>query len=192
MGHCIQFDTAANKLNMEQVIFPELDVSEIFSQLFEKYFAYFVTNKKVRLHCIEMEFEKLLFYCLLDEFQDTIYSMKIITLEKIEQLWKKLYLRYFKNFNLSGCDFLQNWKSWILDKQMFIHPYYSTNYFISDLVALADFVNFSNNTMDNLVHNIEEWDIYDYLNYEKITVDNLYDFIVKFVKKIESGGKNEL
>lgn len=75
---------------------------------------------------------------------------------------------------------------------MFIHPYYSTNYFISDLVALADFVNFSNNTMDNLVHNIEEWDIYDYLNYEKITVDNLYDFIVKFVKKIESGGKNEL
>ncbi len=192
MGHCIQFDTAANKLNMEQVIFPELDVSEIFSQLFEKYFAYFVTNKKVRLHCIEMEFEKLLFYCSLDEFQDTIYSMKIITLEKIEQLWKKLYLRYFKNFNLSGCDFLQNWKSWILDKQMFIHPYYSTNYFISDLVALADFVNFSNNTMDNLVHNIEEWDIYDYLNYEKITVDNLYDFIVKFVKKIESGGKNEL
>ena len=192
MGHCIQFDTAANKLNMEQVIFPELDVSEIFSQLCEKYFAYFVTNKKVRLHCIEMEFEKLLFYCLLDEFQDTIYSMKIITLEKIEQLWKKLYLRYFKNFNLSGCDFLQNWKSWILDKQMFIHPYYSTNYFISDLVALADFVNFSNNTMDNLVHNIEEWDIYDYLNYEKITVDNLYDFIVKFVKKIESGGKNEL
>ena len=46
--------------------------------------------------------------------------------------------------------------------------------------------------MDNLVHNIEEWDIYDYLNYEKITVDNLYDFIVKFVKKIESCGKNEL
>lgn len=185
-GHCYQFNETAKKYKIEELIFPELNVSEIFSQIFEKEFVYNFNNKNLNIKYLEIECERILFYCMADEFQDIVYKLKDISISQIENIWKNLFSDYFEMYKIEDCLFLKNGKNWIADSLLFTTPYYSSNYFISDMIAMKNFVkNDINNEIKKLLKHVYDYDINDYLKDENITGNNVEEIFKQFIGKIE-------
>lgn len=131
--------------------YPTFDIAEMFSIAMELITIDYVQklfksdgNKYPFLE-ISHIVNDLLYYCLVDEYQETIYKEKDLTKESIGTIWLKLVKEYgfeksnsgHKNLDLGGYIYRQN--------HLFLNPFYFIDYALAYFGAISLWDNSKNN-----------------------------------------------
>lgn len=123
--------------------YPTFDIAEMFSIGMELITIDYVANlfidsaNKYPFLEITQLVNDLLYYCFVDEYQETIYKEKDLTKEDISKIWLKLAKQYgfersnsgHKNLDIGGYLYRQ--------RHLFFYPFYFIDYAISYFGAIS-------------------------------------------------------
>ena len=148
LGHAYQKYNASIK-DKDYIVssllkYPTFDIAEIFSHAMELIAIPHLDNiftktdyQKYKLLIINEIITNLPYICLIDEFQDQIYSNPTLIKEDIKITWLNLVKKYHQETNNTGHPTLENGGYFYRQSHLFINPFYYIDYAISYFGALS-------------------------------------------------------
>ncbi len=148
IGHSYQKYCASIK-DKEYIIspllkYPTMEIAEIFSYSMELIMMNHVSNlfeeddyKKYCFMKIYNLVANLPYICLVDEFQQTIYSKKDLRIEDIKNTWLELVNKYHLEKSNSGHINLDNGGYFYRQSHIYLDPFYYIDYALSYFGAFA-------------------------------------------------------
>lgn len=157
LGHSFQKYNASIK-DKEYIIspllkYPTLEIAEMFSYSMELITMNHVSNlflgsdyKKYCFMKIYNMLSSLLYICLVDEFQETIYNKEDLKQEEINEIWNNIATKYKQDSKNKGHINLESGGYYYRQSHIFLDPFYYIDYALSYFGAFAIW----NNSKDNL------------------------------------------
>ena len=148
LGHAYQKYNASIK-DKDYIVssllkYPTFDIAEIFSHAMELIAIPHLDNiftktdyQKYKLLIINEIITNLPYICLIDEFQEQIYSNPNLTKEGIKITWLNLVKKYHQETNNTGHPNLENGGYFYRQSHLFLNPFYYIDYAISYFGALS-------------------------------------------------------
>lgn len=148
LGHAYQKYNASIK-DKDYIVssllkYPTFDIAEIFSHAMELIAIPHLDNiftktdyQKYKLLIINEIITNLPYICLIDEFQEQIYSNPNLTKEGIKITWLNLVKKYHQETNNTGHLNLENGGYFYRQSHLFLNPFYYIDYAISYFGALS-------------------------------------------------------
>lgn len=148
LGHAYQKYNASIK-DKDYIVssllkYPTFDTAEMFSHAMELISIPYLDNifttddyKKYKLLIIHDIITSLPYICLIDEFQEQIYSNPNLTKEDIKTTWLNLAQKYHQDTNNTGHPNLDNGGYFYRQSHLFLNPFYYIDYGLSYLGALS-------------------------------------------------------
>lgn len=148
LGHAYQKYNASIK-DKDYIVssllkYPTFDIAEIFSHAMELIAIPHLDNiftktdyQKYKLLIINEIITNLPYICLIDEFQEQIYSNPTLTKEDIKITWLNLVKKYHQETNNTGHPTLDNGGYFYRQSHLFLNPFYYIDYAISYFGALS-------------------------------------------------------
>lgn len=148
LGHAYQKYNASIK-DKDYIVssllkYPTFDIAEIFSHAMELISIPYLNNiftsddyEKYKLLIINEIITSLPYICLIDEFQEQIYSNPNLTKEDIKTTWLELSKKYNQDINNTGHPNLDNGNYFYRQNHLFLNPFYYIDYGLSYLGALS-------------------------------------------------------
>ena len=148
LGHAYQKYNASIK-DKEYIVssllkYPTFDIAEIFSHAMELITIPYLDNiftstdhEKYKLLIINDIITTLPYICLIDEFQEQIYSNTNLEKEDIKTTWLNLVKKYHQDINNTGHPNLDNGNYFYRQNHLFINPFYYIDYGLSYFGALS-------------------------------------------------------
>lgn len=86
--------------------------------------------------------------CMVDEFQEIIYSKPELTKEERRQVWQNLESQYKPHLKYENDDFLGEGRRWQLQRHIYMSPFYYIDYCIAQTCALQFKIKMNENYYD--------------------------------------------
>ena len=201
MGHSFQKYCASIK-DKEYIVspllkYPTMEIAEMFSYSMELIMMKYVNNifneEDYKKYCF-MKMYNLLgnlpYICLVDEFQETIYSNNNLKIEDIRKTWKELVKKYHLERSNSGHINLDEGGYFYRQSHIYLDPFYYIDYALSYFGAFSIW-----NESDNNLNVFKEVGaVASYYSFkELISKYNMPDpFDEKTVEDVSNKLKNEL
>lgn len=148
LGHAYQKYNASikdkNYIVSALLKYPTFDIAEIFSHAMELITIPYLDNiftkpdhKKYKLLIINEIITKLPYICLIDEFQEQIYSKTNLEKQDIKTTWLNLVKKYNQETNNTGHPNLDKGNYFYRQNHVFLNPFYYIDYGLSYFGALS-------------------------------------------------------
>ena len=148
LGHAYQKYNASikdkNYIVSSLLKYPTFDIAEIFSHAMELITIPYLDNiftksdhKKYKLLIINEIITKLPYICLIDEFQEQIYSKTNLEKQDIKTTWLNLVKKYNQETNNTGHPNLDKGNYFYRQNHLFLNPFYYIDYGLSYFGALS-------------------------------------------------------
>ena len=148
LGHAYQKYNASikdkNYIVSSLLKYPTFDIAEIFSHAMELITIPYLDNiftkpehKKYKLLIINEIITTLPYICLIDEFQEQIYSKTNLEKQDIKTTWLNLVKKYNQETNNTGHPNLDKGNYFYRQNHLFLNPFYYIDYGLSYFGALS-------------------------------------------------------
>lgn len=156
MGHSYQKYCASVK-DKEYIVspllkYPTMEIAEMFSYSMELIMMNYVTNlfeeEDYKKYCFMKIYNLMInlpYICLVDEFQQVIYSKENLKIEDIKNTWLKLVNKYHLEKSNSGHINLENGGYFYRQSHIYLDPFYYIDYALSYFGAFAIWKTCGNN-----------------------------------------------
>ena len=201
MGHSFQKYCASIK-DKEYIVspllkYPTMEIAEMFSYSMELIMMKHVNNifneEDYKKYCF-MKMYNLLsnlpYICLVDEFQETIYSNNNLKIEDIRKTWKELVKKYHLEISNSGHINLDEGGYFYRQSHIYLDPFYYIDYALSYFGAFSIW-----NESDNNLNVFKEvGGVASYYSFKELIIKyNMPNpFDEKTVEDVSNKLKNEL
>jgi len=153
-GHALQSYLSMREIDIPAYYNPSLDACEIHSMTMElitrPWMKEFFGDETDKFNYFQLE-NILCFIpygCLVDEYQEHVYSNPDMTPDERKALWLRLEKEYQPHIDYNGIDFLEKGGRWQRQSHIYTRPFYYIDYTLAQVCAVQFFIRFEKKDPD--------------------------------------------